>query len=240
MNMSYNRQQSIRTGAQSHGSRWSGGTLVSRFLRSQSNPVTVKWAVVWLLVQWLKFYIFFPLTQLQSDSSDSLSPFSSSVVDGQLLGDPLLWFKSVPVHLWLLQCAHLLFFPSNTTQEAAHTCRTLPTEKQTRDQKKVTVQKLQQDIQIQQAQNSQRTAPRAAHHLWGCLATWVCSEQVWKHGYTLYLLCVHINVCGLDVKPILLTVQKCTFPLNTICSVLQSMCSYSGNKLTKLKCHLKS
>ena len=54
---------------------------------------------------------------------DSLSPLSASVVDGQLLSDALLGFKSVPVHLRLFQRAHLLFLSSDTVQDARHACR---------------------------------------------------------------------------------------------------------------------
>lgn len=52
-------------------------------------------------------------------------PISASVVDGQLLCDALLRFKSIPVHLWLLQRAHLLLFAPNTIQDIGHACRPL-------------------------------------------------------------------------------------------------------------------
>lgn len=55
------------------------------------------------------------------------SPLFSSVVDGQLVCDALLTFEGVPVHLGLLQRAHLLLLPSDTTQDAGHSCWTLHT-----------------------------------------------------------------------------------------------------------------
>lgn len=43
-------------------------------------------------------------------------------MDRQLFCDALLGFKSVPVHLRLLQRAHLLFLSPDTTQDVRHAC----------------------------------------------------------------------------------------------------------------------
>lgn len=53
-------------------------------------------------------------------SKELFLPLSASVVDGQLFRDALLRFKSVPVHLGLLQRAHLLFLSPDATQDARH------------------------------------------------------------------------------------------------------------------------
>lgn len=59
--------------------------------------------------------------------ADSVVPFFASVVDGQLLGDALFRLEGVPVHLRLLQRAHLGLLAPDPVQDARHACRALGT-----------------------------------------------------------------------------------------------------------------
>lgn len=55
----------------------------------------------------------------------ALLPVFPSVMDRQLLHNPLLLLEALPVQFRFLQCAHLLLLGADLPQEAAHTARPL-------------------------------------------------------------------------------------------------------------------